>query len=437
MSTLIICLPALAPGVSPGALASAAPSYDYVVTSDGRAVTSQSSSPASLLPAAVRGSEAVAVVPVSMLSWHRVDIPKGVGMASPRVRVVLDSLLEDRLLDEPEQLHLALAPGATAGTPSWVAACDKQWLRSHLQALEAAGRPVARVVPEFSPDAGPLQLHVVGPEDAPQLVATGEAVGGLKCLPLSGAALSMLTASVLGSTAGLQGVDEPQDDVPVFAEPAHVALAEQLMQRKVSLLTRPQRWLDAARSPWDLAQFDLSSTGRSRTVKRLSGAGRDLWRSSLWKPARWGLIVLLLANLVGLNAWAWKEQSALKTQRAAIEGALTQTFPQVKVVVDAPLQMERQVAVLRQATGASSGRDLETMLAALGAVLPASQKASAIEFAAGEVRLKGLSLEVAEMALLSAQLKGLNYAVRQESDVLVMQAAQAATAAQSPSKDAP
>lgn len=423
MSTLIICLPALVPGALPGT----APSYDYVVTSDGRAVTVHSSAPPGLLPAAARGGETVAVVPAAMLSWHRVDIPKGVAMASPRVRVVLDSLLEDRLLDEPDQLHLAVAPGAAAGSSVWVAACDKRWLRTHLQALEAAGRPVSRVVPEFSPDAGPLQLHVMGSEDAPQLVATGEVAGGLKCLPLSVAALTLLSASTLNNASNLSGDDAAQDEVAVFAEPAHVALAEHLIQRKVSLLTRPQRWLDAARSPWDLAQFDMSSTGRSRTVKRLSGVGRDLWQSSAWKPARWGLVVVLLAHLVGLNAWAWKEQSALKAQRAVIETALTTTFPQVKVVVDAPLQMERQVAVLRQSTGASSGRDLEAMLAALGAVLPPaamSQKVSAIEFAAGEVRLKGLSLEAADLATLAAPLKSQGYLLRLESDMLIMQALQ-------------
>ena len=422
MSTLIICLPAPVPGAPPGS----APTYDYAVTSDGRALTVQSSAPSGLLPTAVRGGEAIAVVPVAMLSWHRVDIPKGVGMASPRVRVVLDGLLEDRLLDEPDQLHLALAPGAAAGASAWVAACDKRWLRAHLQALEAAGRPVARVVPEFSPDTGPLQLHVIGPDDAPQLVATGEAVAGLKCLPLSSAALSLLSSSTVNVTSEAPGGRDAQDDVPVFAEPAHVALAEHLMQRKVSLLTRPQRWLDAARSPWDLAQFDLSSTGRSRTVKRLSGAGRELWQSAVWKPARWGLALLLLAHLVGLNAWAWKEQSALTAQRAAIDSALTLTFPQVKVVVDAPLQMERQLAVLRQATGASSGRDLEAMLGALGAVLPLSQQVRAVEFAAGEVRLKGLSVASADLAPLAAQLKSQGYLARMESDVLVVQALQPA-----------
>ena len=421
MSTLIICLPPLVSGALPGAAAA----YDYAVTSDGRTATVQASAPLALLPAVARGSEIVAVVPVAMLSWHRVEIPKGVGMGSPRVRVILESLLEDRLLDEADQLHLALAPDAAAGAATWVAACDKRWLRAHLQALEAAGRPVGRIVPEFSPVAGPLQLHVLGDADTPQMVATGGAVVGVQYLPFSAAAMSLLPLPSVSSMPGVVMEDNDVDveaDMLVFAEPIHAAQAEHLLQRKVGLLTRPQRWLDASRSPWDLAQLELLSSGRTRTVKRLSGVGRDLWQSSAWKPARWGMLLLLLANLVGLNVWAWKEQSALARQRAAMVSTLTQTFPQVKVVVDAPVQMERQVAALRQATGVSSGRDLEAMLAALVTALPSDRSADGIEFVAGEARFKGLKLQGADTAPLVAQLKALGYIARVESDVLSLRA---------------
>lgn len=421
MSTLIICLPPLVSGALPGAAAA----YDYAVTSDGRTATVQASAPLALLPAVARGSEIVAVVPVAMLSWHRVEIPKGVGMGSPRVRVILESLLEDRLLDEADQLHLALAPDAAAGAATWVAACDKRWLRAHLQALEAAGRPVGRIVPEFSPVAGPLQLHVLGDADTPQMVATGGAVVGVQYLPFSAAAMSLLPLPSVSSMPGVVMEDNDADagaDMLVFAEPIHAAQAEHLLQRKVGLLTRPQRWLDASRSPWDLAQLELLSSGRTRTVKRLSGVGRDLWQSSAWKPARWGMLLLLLANLVGLNVWAWKEQSALARQRAAMVSTLTQTFPQVKVVVDAPVQMERQVAALRQATGVSSGRDLEAMLAALVTALPSDRSADGIEFVAGEARFKGLKLQGADTAPLVAQLKALGYIARVESDVLSLRA---------------
>ena len=70
-----------------------------------------------------------------------------------------------------------------------------------------------------------------------------------------------------------------------------------------------------------------------------------------WRAARWGVAMLLLTQLIGLNAWAWKERSALQAKRDAVRTTLTTTFQSVRVVVDAPVQMEREVAALRQATG--------------------------------------------------------------------------------------
>ncbi|MES2946833.1 MAG: type II secretion system protein GspL [Pseudomonadota bacterium] len=400
MSTLIICLPTAAH--------TAVLSYDYVVTPDGRTLADHASAPLALLPAVQRGDEVVAVVPVSLLSWHEVNLPKGIGSGSTRLRAILDNLLEDRLLDEPVQLHLALASGTSGTGPAWVAACDKNWLRGHLLALEAAGRPAGRIVPEFSPEDGPLQIHLIGEPEQAQLVATGKELSGVLRLPLGPVALALLPQSAAG------------EDVLTLAEPAVAALAEDLLQRKTSLLTAPQRWLDAARSPWDLAQFDLASSGRTRTVKRLSGVLRDILQAPAWRPARWGVAVLLLAHLVGLNAWAWKEQSAQQLRRAAIQGTLTQTFPGVRVVVDAPLQMERELAALRQATGAASGRDLDAILAALASVAPEGSTLTAIDYSAGEARLKGLPTDQQEVGGLYAQLAALGYSLRLDGEVSVI-----------------
>ena len=405
MSTLIICLPLAASGATTG--------YDYALSPDGRSLGVHSSAPLALLPTPARGGEVVAVVPVSMLSWHRVELPKGVGAGSPRLRPILDGLLEDRLLDDAARLHLALAPGADADGGVWVAACDRQWLASHLHALEAAQRPVGRVVPEFAPSSGSMRVYALDEPGVAQLVITGQEAGGVLRLPLSASASEMIPALPEGT---------PADDaeVMVLAEPGVAAVAEHTLHCKVSLLTRPQRWLDAARSPWDLAQFDLVSSSRTRTVKRLSGIGRELLQSPGWRPARWGVAALLLANLVGLNAWAWREQSGLDATRATMRTLLTQAFPQVRVVVDAPLQMEREVAALRQATGAASERDLETMLAAAGMALPAGRIPASIEFVAGEVKLKGLQLSAQEASGLSLQLKNMGYGARVEGDTAII-----------------
>lgn len=405
MSTLIICLPAATSGATTG--------YDYAVTADGRTLAVHSSAPVALLPTPARGGEVIAVVPVTMLSWHQVELPKGVGPGSPRLRPILEGLLEDRLLDDATRLHLGVAPVVNANGSVWIAACDRQWLATHLQALEAAQRPVSRVVPEFAPDTGPMRLYALDEPDAPQLVITGENAGGVIRLPLTASAPGMIEA--LPAEAGEQDVH-----VLVLAEPGVAALAEHILQTKVSLMTRPQRWLDAARSPWDLAQFDLVSSGRTRTFKRLSGIGRELLQSPAWRPARWGLVALLLGNLLGLNAWAWREQSALEATRAALRGMLTQTFPQIRAVVDAPLQMEREVATLREASGAASERDLETMLAVAGTAMPVGRVPGSIEFAAGEARLKGLQLNAQEGSSLALQLKSLGYAARVEGDSTII-----------------
>lgn len=395
MSSLVVLLPPQP--------ATAATEFDYVLTADGRHVQSHASAPAALLPRiSGAGAEVVAIVPAGALSWHQVELPKGTSAGSPRLRAVLEGVLEDRLLDEPEALHFAVQPQARPGAPVWVAACDRAWLRSAVQVLEAAQRPAARLVPEFAPD-GAAALYAIGEGEDALLVATGE--NGPMILPLAGSALALLP--------------ELPDEAPRLAEPACAAQAEQVLQHKVELLQAPQRWLRASRSDWDLAQFDLASSARARTLKKLAGGWAELLRAPQWRAARWGAALLVLLNLAGLNAWAWKERSALDGKRLALRQTLTQTFPNVKVVVDAPVQMEKEVAVLRQAVGASSGRDLEAMLNALAAVAP-QRTVGGLEFNGNELRVKGMGAGADEVRGLSTSLKSLGYAATLQGDTLVL-----------------
>jgi general secretion pathway protein L len=396
MSALVLRLPAQP--------VTASTEFDFALSRDGSTLESHGTAPAALLPAAGKaGTELVAVVPAGMISWHRVELPKGTTAASPRLRAVLEGLLEDRLLDEPESLHFAVQPQARAGSAMWVAVCDRDWLRAAMQVLESAERPVARIVPEFAPEGEPV-LYVIGDPEQPLLV--GAAADGVAALPLSGQALALLPPWLEGA--------------PCVAEPSVAALAEQALQRQPTLQQAPQRWLQSAQSAWDLAQFDLSSSGRARAFKKFGTAWADLLAAPQWKPARWAVVLLLALNVVGLNAWAWRERSALDSKREAIRQTLTQTFPQVKVVVDAPVQMEKEVAALRQRTGATSGRDLEAMLAALGSSLPVPRTVSALEYSGSELRVKGLAYSADEARSVAASLKRLGYSANLQGDTLVI-----------------
>ncbi len=378
--------------------------FEYALTNDGSTVDGHGTSQAALLPMPSRGgAEVVALVPASMLSWHRVELPKGTTERSPRLRAVLEGLLEDHLLDEPEALHFALQPQTRAGGPLWVATCDRAWLRNAMQVLEAANRPAARIVPEFAPEGEPA-LYAIGDPQRAQLVLAGS--GGVTALPLASQALALLPAL--------------PEDTPCIAEPAVAALAEQVLQRPPVLQHPAERWVRSARSAWDLAQFDLSSSGRARAFKKLGTAWSDVLAAPQWRPARWGALLLVAVNLIGLNAWAWRERSALDEKRAAVRRILTQTFPQVKVVVDAPVQMEREVALLRQATGAVSARDLETLLGALSTAVPPERSVSGVEFSNGELRVKGLALRPDEMQGLAGRLKSQGYASAMRADSLAI-----------------
>jgi general secretion pathway protein L len=409
MSLLLVALPPGMPG-----------EYPYAVSRDGLAVAGHGVAAPALLPPAERGVEVVAIAPARLLSWHSVTLPKGVGPGSPRLAAVLAGLLEERLLDEPEQLHFALAPGARAGEPARVAVCDQAWLTAHLKALEATGRPAARIVPEAQPRAGEApQVLVTGAPDCAELILTGGALAGVQTLPLPGdgetAALPALISGILGTAA-----DTPE----LLAEPAVAQQAESLLQRPAQLVTPAQRWLAASRSSWDLAQMALAQSGRARAARRLAAWWREGLYAPLWRPARWGLLLLILLNLIGLNARAWHEKNDLLARRAQIAAALTAAFPQVKVIVDAPAQMAREVRQLRQLAGSASPRDLEPMLAAWAGVSDAAALAApaAIEYSPGQLRLTGVKLTADQATQANERLRPQGYRLETGGDAPVLRA---------------
>lgn len=407
MSTLLVHLPSAAPGLST--------QYSYTLTTDGHIATRQGHAHASTLPEPSRpGGEVVAVVPVHALSWQRVTLPPGVaagtGPQASRLRAVLEGLLEDKLLDDPAQLHFALEPLAKPGTSAWVAVCDRAWLRQHLQALEQAGRTVARVVPEFAPGptaSGHKEVCAIGNPADPHMVLLDQGEDhSLAVLPLSPAVLEL---------AGLRHASHAAPDTEntlVRADPAIAELAERTLGRPVVLHGPSDRALEAARGAWDLAQFDLASTSQLRALRRVGSLVNALLHAPQWRAARVAAVLAVLAHVAGLNVWAWQERAALAGKHAAVRQTLTQTFPQVQVVVDAPVQMEREVALLRQASGSVSARDLEPMMAALAQALPDGRLPSALEYSSGELRLRGITLAPDEEAIVTQKLQAAGYTGR-------------------------
>jgi len=373
-------------------------------------------------------SETIAVIPACAVSWHWVQLPAGTlstGLMkdrnTPRLRAVLEGLLEDQLLDEPAQLHFALQPGARADAPVWVAVCDRAWLRGALDALQQAGQAPQRVVPEWSPEVADLhatsdtphhaRLWVTGSQDTARLVWTDST--GVHSLPAS-LAHGVMTGALPAQLAL---------HAELLAEPAVAQLAEQLFHREARVVTPTERLLAAARTDWNLAQFDMAR--RNPWLTRLTQTASQIWNAPQWRAARWAAATIALVQVLGLNVFAWNAQSLLAQQRTAITSTLSNTFPNITVVVDAPLQMERAVAELRQSNGSSSPRDLETLLGVYGAFrpsTPANSAPAAIDFVAGELRLTGTGFNPEQAAALAAAAQPRGFTSRAEGDTLVLQA---------------
>ena len=99
---------------------------------------------------------------------------------------------------------------------------------------------------------------------------------------------------------------------------------------------------------------------------------------------------------------------------------LTATFPDIRVVVNPPLQMARSLADLQRRNGAASSADMETMLGNFKAAAPDAPAPSALDFVAGELRMKGLDASAAAVAAISTRLAPQGYSLRQEADGLLM-----------------
>lgn len=409
MRHLIVALPSPSHGAPAAAPAGAGTELEFVLASNGTAADHGRAAPAVLPSPQGAGAEVVAVLPPDALSWHAVALPKGVGLSSPRLRAVLDGLLEDRLLDEPAQLHLAAFARAGAANEVWVAACPRDWLRGWCAALEAAQRPVDRIVPELPPAESGVVLQLSGNADAPQAAlcdADGVWVG-----PLS----ALLTRPEWAAA--------PPPDLRIRSEPATAAAAERLGRGAVEVANRSQWLAQVAATPaaqWNLAQGEFDASGGRRALRNAGKrAAQALWAPQ-WRAARWGAAAVLLAHLAGLNAWAWHEQRALTAKRESIEQLLVTTFPQVKVVVDAPLQMERETAALRRASGAASQADLESLLGALAQTLPTAAPPAQIEFADGELRLRGVALSTADLPAAREQARARGVRLDLQGDLLVL-----------------
>lgn len=398
MSQLLVTLPPPSSAQTPQA------ELAYCMLTSSDALTHQGHAAPALLP---RADSCTLIMPAQALSWHRVELPKlPRGISAQKMQAVLAGLLEEQLLDEPSTLHLSLVnlPGSDA---RWVAACDKAWLTQSLAVLQQAGVQPSRIVPQACPLlGGQVKLHVAGQHasQAQLVVSDGQ---GVLSWPLS----------------QVGALDLPMD-AEFSAEPAVAATAEAVLQRRAQVmqasLVAMQSVMQAKALGLDLAQGEFALTGSGARLQSLSEVLRQLVFAPAWGAARWAIALLLLANVLGLNLWAWQQNRQVQAQRDQMRQLLTSSFPNVKVVVDAPLQMQREISALRQSQGQLSGRDFESIYSRFSTLAGMNTAPSAIEYIADEVSVRGSGMSADQLQALAPKLQSAQLAVRSDAQRLII-----------------
>jgi general secretion pathway protein L len=396
MSVLVVLIPPRDRAAPPLAATRDGIEYAYVLSPDGLVLTTQGRAVPAELP---RADSVIAVLADADVSWQRLTLPRA---PAPRLRAALIGSLEEALLDDPDSLHFALAPGAAAGQPTWVAVTRKAWLQSHLGALEAARVPVARVVPSSWPDEPPSgHFDADADAGAPLRLAWAHA---------DGVAQLRLQGTLARSLIGL-----PSDGVARWsASPAAAAPAERWLGGPVIVMTEEQRALQATRSLWNLRQFDLAPHHRGAL------ALRDAWQRFLapgWRPVRIGLATLLVLQVVGLNLWAGQLRGQVQARKVAMDQLLRDAHPQVRSVLDAPLQMQRETDVLRAAAGRPGDADLESLLGAAAAAWPQGMApAAGLRFESGRLNIPVAAWAPAQREQFSTRLRAGGVQVEAQPD---------------------
>ncbi|MEF7616402.1 type II secretion system protein GspL [Aquincola sp. MAHUQ-54] len=408
MSILVVKIPPrerLKPGRGDAPERSAS-EYAYVLSNDGLAVSGEGRCAPSLLP---KADTVVAVLADTDVSWQRVTLPRA---PAARLRAALVGVLEETLLEDAEDMHFALAPGSAAGQPAWVAALPRAWLTLHLSALETAGLSVERVLPSAWPDDTALGhfAEAQGAADEPPTLTWSDANGVLTLGLQGGFARQMLPQWIAGASRW-------------SATPGAATAAENWLGSPVQVLGEDERALQAVRSRWNLRQFELAP--RHRGTQAVREAFRR-FMSPAYRPVRWGLATLAVVQVIGLNLWAWHERQEMEQRRVAMVELLKTAHPQVRAVLDAPLQMQRETDQLRVAAGKPGDTDLETLLNVAASAWPqGAAPAASLRFEPGRLSFTALDWGPQQIEQFRGQLRPAGWRVEENNGALTLSRAPA------------
>ncbi len=315
------------------------------------------------------------VLPAAAVLLTRASLPRG---SKQKLRPLLAYAIEDRLVAEPDAVHAAAGPAPVAGQTA-LAVVDKAWLARLLACFNGAGLRPRSAWPETLLPALPADGWVMVWDGHGGFLRSGEHAGmsldgGSSTQPPAALALRVAEARAAAALPHrlLLRLREgtPPPDVEAWSRVLGVAV-------ELGTEWAPLRHPDVIRGGIDLLQGAFAP----------AGAARGDWSGLRLPLILAGLIALLQVGATTTEWWLLSREK--QTLQAAMEQRFREAFPDARVVVDAPLQMQRKLAELRSAAGQASPADFLPLLARTAAALDVGSRGGlrAIHYEAGQLRL--------------------------------------------------
>jgi general secretion pathway protein L len=289
-----------------------------------------------------------------------------------RLAPALRFLAEDLALPDPERLHVAAIPRVERDFLG-LAIVDRQWLRSVLAKLGSAGLTARSAYPEsLLPAPAPHAWTVIW-SGGEGFVRTGQYEAlALDCTEGDAAPVALRLALESAKTAGVGPQALVVHCTASSAAPDLNAWAATL---GLPVESGPEwHWADARRPP------DVELLQGEFAVRGAAGPWLRRFRVSAGLAAA---VIALSSAAIALD-WAAKsrERDAMLREMRVL---YRESFGDNTVVVDAPLQMARALAELRQQAGQIAAGDFVALLGvAAGRLLdPARHRVESISYGAG------------------------------------------------------
>lgn len=301
--------------------------------------------------------ECEAVVTADQVSWLSISLPEKMGRDASRI---IAYALEDKLIQPPETMHIVLSKEAGSAI-----AIGKARLGEITEAVRAAGRKLDRLF---------VDMQLSAPADGEWSICRyGES-----------------TFLRMGSQSGL-AIDwsgtAPPEALTIAVARTHGKLPTRLVVRlPAGKAATIDGWASVLGLPVVAGtSFDPLSASTEGANNLLTGQFAPSGASDApGRPSRLALIALaalaLGHTMLSLADWAWLayRASVLREESVAI---YRQTFPENKApLLDARVQMQREVDSALRLRGRVGSGDMLAMLATISGELPAGIQARRILF---------------------------------------------------------